>query len=91
MKVWVAMYEHKYGTDVCVFSTEEKALAWRDEIGRDWWSDVSNEEPPVTGIGEKKTCSMCPESALQPVSPYESLGMLVTHKCEICGEKWSKP
>lgn len=37
------------------------------------------------------SCPVCPGYALKEVRPYESLGMLVTHKCEICGEKWSQP
>ena len=37
MKVFVAIYEHRHGTDINVFDSEAKALAWRVEIARDCW------------------------------------------------------
>ena len=35
--VWVATYSHKYGSDVSVFSTKEKAEQWREEVAANWF------------------------------------------------------
>lgn len=46
MKVYVAIYEHRHGTDVNVFDSEAKALAWRAEIARDCWKEFLDEPMP---------------------------------------------
>jgi len=40
MKVWVAVYEHRHGSDVRVFDDAQKAEAWREEIAEEYWSDL---------------------------------------------------
>jgi len=40
MKVWVAIYEHRNGSDVRVFDDAQKAEAWREEIAEEYWSDL---------------------------------------------------
>lgn len=52
--VWVAIYEHRHGTDVCVFNSEEAALAWRDSIAEDYWDyEIGNAiTKPESNIGE---------------------------------------
>jgi len=47
MKVFVAVYEHRHGTDVTVFATHDAAWALRQEIARDWWSDVFSAAVPA--------------------------------------------
>lgn len=47
MKVWVAVYEHKYGEDVWVFDTPEKAEAKRQELAERWFSvELPGDEAP---------------------------------------------
>ena len=45
-KVIVATYEHRHGTDIRVFDSFEKAQVWKDEIGAEWWSEVSDDTQP---------------------------------------------
>lgn len=40
MKVWVAIYEHRYGHDIRTFDDAQKAEAWREEIAEDYWSNL---------------------------------------------------
>lgn len=52
-RVWVAAYDHEYGTDVRVFSNESAALTWRENIARDWWADsFPDVEMPEEDVGE---------------------------------------
>lgn len=44
MKVVVATYEHKHGTDIAVFDSLEKAEAWREDIAREYWDDFIDHE-----------------------------------------------
>lgn len=53
MKVFVAVYEHRHGTDINVFDSEAKALAWRAEIARDCWKEFLDEPMPE---GEDEMC-----------------------------------
>ena len=50
--VFVAIYEHRHGTDVNVFATEDGARAWKDELAREYWSDYCEGEPPSEGAGD---------------------------------------
>jgi hypothetical protein len=43
--VVVAMYEHRYGQDVRVFQTREKALQWADEIAEEYWAEMTDNAP----------------------------------------------
>lgn len=45
--VWVAMYEHKHGTDIEVFTSEAEAEAFRQELANDWWDEVMEETKPT--------------------------------------------
>lgn len=52
MKVQVAIYEHRHGTDVRVFQTEEGVEKWRQAIAQEWWDgemdhDMPEAEPPT--------------------------------------------
>lgn len=52
MDVWVATYHNASGADFAAFSSEERALAWRDEIARaNWAAAFPDEEMPATDIG----------------------------------------
>jgi hypothetical protein len=52
-RVWVAMYNHEYGTDTRVFNNESAALHWRELIARDWWDDsFPDEDMPEEDVGE---------------------------------------
>ncbi len=52
MKVYVATYEHRYGSDVRVFSTEEGASAWLDALADKYWEDELPHKPkPTENIG----------------------------------------
>lgn len=53
MTLYLAIYEHKHGGDYAIFSTEENAMKWKNEIGKTYWSDVSNEAPPTESIGDE--------------------------------------
>jgi hypothetical protein len=50
MKIFVATYNHKYGTDVRAFRTSEGADKWRIEIADEYWDETklaeSNKEKP---------------------------------------------
>lgn len=43
MNVIVAIYEHRYGTNIRVFDTMEKAEAWKEEIARENWDESDGE------------------------------------------------
>lgn len=54
--VFVATYEHKYGTDIRVFRTREQAEAWRRAVADMWWDEEFDNFPrptdPSADIGE---------------------------------------
>ena len=50
MKVIVALYEHRHGTDVVVFDSEEKAEAWRAEIAEQYWDHCEFENDPAFNV-----------------------------------------
>lgn len=52
-KVFVAVYEHRHGTDVRVFKEWKSAQAWKDEIGADEWSCVSDDPQPEDNCGDE--------------------------------------
>jgi len=45
MRVCVAVYENKYGSNTRTFQSEEGAIGWRTEIAKENWQ---NEFPGVT-------------------------------------------
>ena len=49
-KVWVACYDHEYGTDVQVFDTEALAEGWRTAIAKHWWDQEIDEEAPADDL-----------------------------------------
>lgn len=52
--VYVAVYDHEYGTHTRVFETLEGAEAWCDEIADEYWdSAFCPEERPATDIGNE--------------------------------------
>lgn len=54
MNVIVAVWEHKYGEDIRVFDSEEKALAWKDEIALTWWvEEFPDDDRPKEKVGEE--------------------------------------
>lgn len=44
MKVWVGIYEHKHGTDVNVFASEELVEAWSQAIADEYWEDFMGDD-----------------------------------------------
>jgi hypothetical protein len=48
-EVVVALYEHKHGTSVRAFETDEGALAWRTDIATRWWDHEFADERPRSG------------------------------------------
>ena len=46
MKVVVATYEHRHGTDIQAFDSLEKAESWREEIARQYWDDLNGTDVP---------------------------------------------
>lgn len=46
MKVWIATWTHKHGTDTAAFATEQLALAWKTGIAKEWWSHEFRDPPP---------------------------------------------
>ena len=53
--IWVGIYNHRFGTDVQLFSTEEKAKAWRTALAKEWWDDAfpDEERPDDDSIGDE--------------------------------------
>ena len=51
--VFVAVYEHRHGIDVRVFRTFAGAQAWKDEIGAEFWSRVSDDPQPEDACGDE--------------------------------------
>lgn len=45
-RVWVAIYEHRHGSDVHVFADERLARRWRTALAKEWWSDAFEDKPP---------------------------------------------
>lgn len=43
MKVWAAVYQHKYGEDLRTFAEEAGAAAWRKAIADEWWQHTFGE------------------------------------------------
>jgi len=51
--IYVALYEHEYGTDTHVCASEAEALALREDLARENWSQELPDDPmPETGVGE---------------------------------------
>lgn len=44
--VFVAIYEHCHGQDVCVFAHAAKAEQWRQEVAATWWNSGLGEDEP---------------------------------------------
>lgn len=72
--VFVAVYNHRYGNDVRVFTTEDKALAWRTAIAQEWWEEELRDEPKPDDatIGEEYF------NALSDRCDEESFDIIVT-------------
>lgn len=52
MKVIACVYSHEYGEDLRVFSSQEKADAWKDELGKAYWENKFPDEPmPEENVG----------------------------------------
>ena len=51
--VFVARYDHKHGSDVRVFRTQDAANGWADELGSEWWETEFDDEKPATNIGDE--------------------------------------
>jgi hypothetical protein len=47
MDVFVAIYSHKHGQDVCVYATAALAEQARQEVAREFWYDLENPPVPV--------------------------------------------
>lgn len=45
--VWVTMYDHKHGTDIEVFHTEEAAELFRQQLAAEWWDDEMEGSMPT--------------------------------------------
>lgn len=54
MKVWVAVFEHQYGSDLSAFKTFEGAERWRQQIAEEWWE---KEFPGTPKPDEPKACA----------------------------------
>ena len=53
-RVYVAVYEHRLGTDVRVFTEQSDALNWRMSIAQEWWSyEFSSNPPPADEIADE--------------------------------------
>ena len=51
--IHVAIYTHEYGTSVRTFTNIENAYHWKNEIGAEYWSTVSDDPQPDFGdIGD---------------------------------------
>ena len=51
--IYVAVYEHKYGTDTFVCASEAEALALREDLARESWSQELPDTPlPAAAVGE---------------------------------------
>lgn len=50
--VFVAIHEHRHGSDVQVFQAEAGAIAWKDALAREYWTDYCDGEPPENGAGD---------------------------------------
>ncbi len=51
--IYVALYEHEYGTDTFVCASEAEALALREDLARENWAqELPDTPPPVTDIGQ---------------------------------------
>lgn len=48
MNVFVALYRHAYGCEVCAFGRIAEAEEWRQEIAKEWWDkEVPEEDMPA--------------------------------------------
>lgn len=43
--VTVAIFDHKYGQDVCVFADPDGAEEWRQAIAQQWWEREIGDDP----------------------------------------------
>lgn len=46
MKVFVTRYEHKHGSDLTVFATQDLAIKAQAGIARDWWNEREDQSTP---------------------------------------------
>ncbi len=49
MMVYVAVYEHDYGTDIWVLSDRAKAQDKKDQLADEWWKREFPDEPKPEG------------------------------------------
>jgi hypothetical protein len=50
---FVAVYEHRRGTDVSVFTSQDKAYGWRKSLASDYWeAEFDGPRPPDDEIGD---------------------------------------
>ena len=49
--IFVAFYQHAYGTEVFVYPSEAEALAQRDALARENWADAFPREPMPKQVG----------------------------------------
>jgi hypothetical protein len=46
MQVYVAVYEHRHGQDIRVFTTDKLAEDWRAEIADEYWEEIMKRTKP---------------------------------------------
>lgn len=49
--VYVARHSHKHGEDIRVFRDSRSVALWRDQIGYEYWDEVSSDPRPEDDIG----------------------------------------
>ena len=50
--IWVAVINHRHGTDVDVFASEAGARKYLLDFAKDWWSEVAEEDEPMPSDDE---------------------------------------
>lgn len=58
MKVYVAVYEHRHGTDIQVFDSNEKAEEWQVQIAKEYWDEAFEGEDEPMPDDEAEMCEM---------------------------------
>jgi DNA-binding transcriptional regulator GbsR (MarR family) len=54
MKVWLATYTHRHGTDNRIFKKIKDAQRWKDKIAEEYWDDeIKSTTKPTDNIGDQ--------------------------------------
>lgn len=71
--VFVTIYSHKYGDEVNVFPTMDRALQHMNEIADELWEEMFHDPKPVENIGKEYFHKMAETSGSESFTIHSAL------------------